>query len=498
MLALEVEYLSGVAYAATARGDQADWPPQPDRLFSALVASWAARGERPGERRALEWLERQEPPRIAAAEASARHVVKVYVPPNDDRAHAPSILPDRRRRQERHFPASLPKHPCVAFAWPADTDAETLQALDALARDTSYLGHSAALVRCRVTVVKTLESTLPTTLARRRVYPGRLAELERQFKAKRRPAPGMAVPTEPQPASGEVRRSVFGRTWIIFAEAGGARPATQAAPIVAKTLLKTVLSGYGTAPVPEWVSGHTPDGKPSAAPHLAAVPLLDVGWEWSQGGLMGMALILPRAIEDLLAEAYDPAATVHSAEARAAAEAEAGLFKALAQIRRAPTEGALRRDPEAAELTVVLRLSGGLEWPLTRIAAPVRASLKTARYVASSRSWATVTPIALDRHPKAEGDVEAGIAAACQNIGLPRPSRVLPAKHAAARGAVSARRSGRAPVWTDWHLPGKLMGRPLTHAVLRFDQPVEGPVILGAGRFVGMGLCLGLPDEVSA
>ena len=43
MLAVEVEYLTGVVRAANDRGDAPDWPPQPDRLFSALVASWAAR-----------------------------------------------------------------------------------------------------------------------------------------------------------------------------------------------------------------------------------------------------------------------------------------------------------------------------------------------------------------------------------------------------------------------------------------------------------------------
>jgi CRISPR-associated protein Csb2 len=40
-----------------------------------------------------------------------------------------------------------------------------------------------------------------------------------------------------------------------------------------------------------------------------------------------------------------------------------------------------------------------------------------------------------------------------------------------------------------WRLPSSLASRFLTHAVIRFSEPVEGPVILGAGRFVGLGLC---------
>jgi CRISPR-associated protein Csb2 len=50
MLEIEIEYLTGVARAANDSGSLVDWPPQPDRLFSALVASWATRGGDPIER----------------------------------------------------------------------------------------------------------------------------------------------------------------------------------------------------------------------------------------------------------------------------------------------------------------------------------------------------------------------------------------------------------------------------------------------------------------
>jgi CRISPR-associated protein Csb2 len=54
-LVLEIEYLLGTAFAAQEEDNPApDWPPQPDRVFSALVASWAARGEHSGEHQALE------------------------------------------------------------------------------------------------------------------------------------------------------------------------------------------------------------------------------------------------------------------------------------------------------------------------------------------------------------------------------------------------------------------------------------------------------------
>ncbi len=44
---------------------------------------------------------------------------------------------------------------------------------------------------------------------------------------------------------------------------------------------------------------------------------------------------------------------------------------------------------------------------------------------------------------------------------------------------------------------GKLGERPLRHLVLTFGERVRGPLILGAGRFQGLGLCLPLPEEPS-
>ena len=62
-LVLEIEFLTGAYRAAhSPASNTPDWPPQPDRVFSGLVAAWAARGEQSIERLALEWLEAQSAP----------------------------------------------------------------------------------------------------------------------------------------------------------------------------------------------------------------------------------------------------------------------------------------------------------------------------------------------------------------------------------------------------------------------------------------------------
>jgi CRISPR-associated protein Csb2 len=479
MLAIEVEFLTGVARLADDRGDGADWPPQPDRLFSALVASWAARGQKPEERCALEWLERAAPPDVEASSCFPRSTAKSFVPPNDDPPSQRSVIPRWRRRQERHFPAIVPHSPIVRWWWPETPEEPVMRALAALAHDTSYLGHSTSLIRCTLRMVRRHDA--PALPARQLPYPGRLAELERAFAAGRRPTPGH-IGQRPMPRAVEASESVFGVDWIVFSDAGGFCPDAVAAPLATRALLKAVLAGYGSDVVPAWVSGHAPDTSPLMTPHLGALPLLDAGWNWSQGRIMGLALVLPRHLETLARRARE--ATSVDEEALTAAVEEDGLYRALARLNTAEAEG----------LEIALRLPGGHVWRLRRQPMPDAKSLQPGRYAARARRWATVTPIALDRHPKAVGDLEDGLRLACERIGLPRPERVVAAKHAAISGAPSASPSARAPDWTGWRLPDRLAGRRLTHAVLEFPEAVHGPVVLGAGRFLGLGLCLPIAD----
>jgi CRISPR-associated protein Csb2 len=110
-----------------------------------------------------------------------------------------------------------------------------------------------------------------------------------------------------------------------------------------------------------------------------------------------------------------------------------------------------------------------------------------------SRRWSTVTPIALDRHAKSDTpatEIEATIAASCERIGLPRPADVILSPVSLFVGAPTA---GEMP-----RLERKADGGRIrhTHAILTFAEPVVGPVLIGAGRYRGYGLCRPIPEEV--
>jgi CRISPR-associated protein Csb2 len=315
------------------------------------------------------------------------------------------------------------------------------------------------------------------------VYPGRFDELRRRFHAGRRPLSGARVPPEP-----DMRRkqtNVFGESWLILEHVAGEMPDIRACALVAKALHDALLSGYQgiglESAIPEIVSGHAPDGSPARTPHLAILPLSFVGFPYADGHIMGFALVPPSENAILNDEDFRK------------------MLRTLAPIdeKRGRRILTIKTKPGTApDRAFSLDLSPTFEPPA------YARSLDPTFYVARRQTFATVTPIALDRHLKEKGkaqrvEIVGQIVGACRNIGLPEPEEVVTSKHSAIEGAPSAYPSGKSPPWMRWRVPPSLTSRQLTHAVLRFAAPVEGPVILGAGRFVGLGLCrpLDIPGD---
>ncbi len=481
-LLLEIEFLTGVCRAAREPSDDApDWPPQPDRVFSALVSAWAARGERADERTALEWLEEQPPPIIHASGHTSRTTPDVFVPPNDAKRSTAEkrylkVMPDGRPRQPRRFPTARPDDPIVAMAWPAESLPEPalLEVLNALASCVGYLGHSASLVRCRFVLDDSPVDGHPAEHARRRVYPGRLRELEEAHSANPvRPTIGPGAPVFPKES---LEATQLDHDWLALEVIDGEVPNIRAAALVCRVLRKTLMSGYRKAglgeAIPEVVSGHTPSRAPTRQPHLAIAPLAFAGFPHADGRVLGFALIPP------LATTLDRIEGFHLAFNQVA-RADRDLERRVLTL-----EGAPLREP--------LRLA-----PVPRDGTQKR-SLSSAPYLTPSRIWSSATPIVLERHLKRkdEAEVRELIASACQNAHLPRPDlgSIWVGKHSAVEGMPPARPLAGEPPWTRWRLPKSLASRQLVHAVIDFGVDVSGPVLLGAGRFVGLGLCRGKGD----
>ena len=499
--AIEANFLLGTCTATRSRAhEDPDWPPQPDRLFSALVSAWAHHGKRDDRREALEWLESLDPPRLRCSGHARRDAPQVFVPVNDADSPArmpskpvdqvPRSLPDRRPRQPRRFPVAVPHDPRLAFVWDVDVPARHREALDELVREIVYLGHSSSLTACRLNIEGEALDHLPERAAKRWIHVGRLAELERSHERGRRPTPGVDLsPAAKTPAGPSA--SVYGERWVVLERGDGPGMDLVAAARVADSLRRAIMEAVD-GPMPEVLSGHGADGAASLRAHLAMLALPFVGGRHADGTVHGLAIVLPRSQDAAFARAVSGAADT---EAEAALDVADVLERALDAI---CDDGRIRLYSRGTAALEFLREARALK------------SLAPARWCrvdgGGARRWSTVTPVVLDRHlktparSKTRGDPEALqremadiVAGACEHAGLPRPATVVPARQSALAGVPPIKPSG--PPWARWHVPARYASRSVTHVTLEFDEPVVGPVLLGAARHFGLGFCAPLPER---
>lgn len=522
MLALGLRYLTGYAVATDpSNRARAEWPPHPGRVFMALAAAYFETGEDIREREALEWLEALPPPLVAASDAHARRVVTHYVPVNDrsvaGKAFLQSVPAVARIKQPRTFPRVRPVDDTVWLIWPDAAPPDVIRdALDSLCRKVVRVGHSSSLVQAWV--AREVEGVAPCWIPddeaaeiRMRVpRPGTLAMLrdrynadaidtffeldarirssrgteQKEAKAAFREAfgrewkRGIAPPERLRPVLGlwhgyrrlndveelRPRETVFDPAITVLrleptAEAFGGRldlTTTLRLTEVLRAALMKRATELGLDPIPEVITGHYPDGQPLDRPHAAFIPLAFVGHEHADGHLLGLALVLPQG-------AYWPG---HPVERRQ-------VLTALARIQtlKLGRLGVWRLMPEVRESPPY--------------------SLTPAAWTGGRRGacvWGTVTPIVLDRHPKAESrreyyeELAAVIRQSCERIGLPTPLSVT-------TGPVSPHPG--VPASRDFPRLRRKDGSQQrhTHAKIVFEEPVVGPLLLGAGRYRGYGLC---------
>lgn len=530
MFAVAADYLMGWSMAAAdgARKQEPEWPPHPDRLFMALAAAWFETGCDDAEGAALRWLEALSAPAIAASDASHRTAVMHYVPVNDaaqsssktiraiteaeafatDKAKDAGLgqLPPWRGRQPRAYPVAIPQSPVVHFIWSEPLAAEHRPALGELCAKVTRIGHSASLVQAWLDEAPPAPAWLPgdgpAGIRLRISGAGRLDYLRQRLnrdaqlafhgmqaavgaakgKAKAhlaaamaerfpvapvglRPEPGLwqdyvradrlTAADEPAPT-----RGMFDPRLIVLALRGQRLDVTAALRVT--TALRGALLSLALEPLPEWLSGHSANGAPTREPHLALLPLPFCGSVHADGHLMGVALALPGQV------------------------APAQVSSVLA-----PMLYDANGEPRTIKLYDAAALDCGVS---VDVRDPLPASLNAAGWTGPSRRWATVTPIVLDRHIKGrtawEGAAEV-VADACERIGLPRPIDVLLHPNALLEGVPPARQFTPLTRKRDG---GRLAH---SHAVLTFDANVVGPVVIGAGRFRGYGLCRPVQPEAS-
>ncbi|MBB3208219.1 CRISPR-associated protein Csb2 [Rhodopirellula rubra] len=534
MWSISVEFLRGVCVATdTGKWDKPEWPPHPARLYMAMVAAFfeSSHPEDSEEllasrRDAMHWLEAQQDPEILASDASSRTPVTVFVPVNDS-VKADQLLATSRSRQPRFFPTSIPEDEVIHFAWQGTIPDKVAEQLESIAFHVSRLGHSSSLVRVWIQRNFELEShrgrlnywapsanTEVSTCQMRIISVGDLESMELRFNSDAveefvhleteiLESKGKATKTlkqqleekfpEGRPkslrprgavsrgyakkmaAERDVRQTVFDENMMVLAFDDTPTIHLESTLQLAGAVRKKIHDNFVGRHSPEWLGGHQANGAPAVEAHVAVLPLPFVAHQHADGHLMGIAIAFPRSIDE-----------------RERAVAIREIFE---------------RDPDTDEWVLNLnlnhfrKLTGGTVASLPiRLVREMRLNpprtLLAMTWTEASSVWETVTPVALDRFPKTDRlanreewneEVSGIIASSCRNIGLPDPIGIDVHHNPFINGTLKARPSGGG--FPTMRARDGKASRYQVHARIEFDTLVQGPVSIGAGRFVGYGFC---------
>jgi CRISPR-associated protein Csb2 len=417
MTTLAIQYLCTPCLANASDRYSPEWPPSPDRVFQALVATACELGL---DRQPLQEIERIRPA-LTCPEALPIASAKVFVPSNQtpEQKNAAASRPYMRAGEGvilyYHYPDLSPS----AAAW-----------LRQAARNLTHIGRSQGFVVADA--LRDDEAPEPLwephdigEVLFSTSYPGRLLDLDRAYSAGQRPQRAPMTPYR-------MRRNKYPSScWrdLLVLKPGRRLYVTRAAQ-VAEAVRSAILSVLGDD-APAWAHGHG-----SGNSHMAITPLPNVGHAHADGMMTGIGIWLPGDLER---------------------KERAAMAYRIAVIRKIQ--------------------SGGMEFPVS-IQKMDQFATRPETWTRLSRTWASVTPVVLDRHPK-KGKLTAEqiIAESCVHAGLPEPVGVRVAKESGVRGVPSSR---------EFRL--RRQGSQYYHAELEFAQPVWGPVLVGRERFYGLGM----------
>jgi CRISPR-associated protein Csb2 len=467
MLVATLSYPGGVIRAADVLGgaerDRVEFPPHPSRLLCAMVDTWAANDRLPADQAAIEWLEGLPPPEVhhnvtdpARIGQRQRTPVIHYVPINDRRPTGNDQLVPRSKKPRR-FPGLHVGDAQISFVWRDAQPDGHLEALRRLAHNLAAVGTAASMTILEFgTEVPASgpETTVLVPLKRGSVklrvpFQGYFRVLEDWWQShrQRRPPESVWQAYGPPPAPERPRLgSVFDELILMrLSPIRGTRGhlVLEDTEVVMRALRGLILSRSPQQPAPEVLTGHGPDSETSRRDHLALFPIGFVGSEHADGHLLGLGAAIAHGLTD---------------------EEKRLCRSALARATQRP-----------------LIVPGLGDWGLSSAPEDLDVNaLRQETWRGPAREWVSVTPVLLSR-----GSIEENIRKSAVLAGLPPPEAYEASFDPLARGIphVSDVRCTAHPDATDSN------GRPhRLYLRLIWPEPVLGPVLLGRGRYAGMGL----------
>lgn len=500
LLCISIRFLQPYLHGRDHNGDP-EWPPSPLRVMQALVAASAGRWN---ERRrlvyaapAIQWLEKQPPPRIVAARAvPCEQPYRLYVPDNVadkvaaswSRGRDASIADYRIEKDVRpvHLDGELLHYLYPLSASPSDWR-ESVDVLAAAARSITHFGWGIDMAIGDARVIDDSEADsligerwCPVTRGRgglRIPIYGTLEDLARRHETfLNRMTPHGPVPAPPLRTFGtaEYRRvsDLPDRPFAAFIlrPLDGDRPYAAFRP--ERAVCVAAMLRHATCQVArndlepggwrtdEWarrfVAGHGPAGSPKrrakddAAPRFSYLPLPSIGHAHAGGGIRRVLIAEPWAGD--------------GRSARWAAQRLAG--EVLEDEERGPVARLEPIEPDETDFGKVFRLYAPRS---EREAAAV---------------WTSVTPVILPGYDDNKPAKRERLLLECLRHAGIEPGAVacIESRRSAWIGTIAAPLSA-------FKRPTYLKHLPALHIRLTFRQPVRGPIAIGAGRHCGLGVC---------
>lgn len=313
----------------------------------------------------------------------------------------------------------------VFYAWKADLDT---QWLNTILNAVTYLGRAESAARLSLVddLPRMPHHLAPDALGDellRVPQPGWLSTLQAHHGSRVHavaPYISYADPREQLPPS------PWGELFALRASPAELRDAAQLG-----ASLRAATMSHAPERMSPVLHGHAP------VPHAAWLTLPNIAHAHADGRVLGLGMLLPTQVLE--------------------ADRTEALW-ALSQVARTGRIGAISvRRPAAHE--------------------HLPAGLSHRGWGRKGKSWATVSPIVLERHPRRGQSIGSLIADTCERWGYPRPVAVDVSQQGKLRGVPPARvfRPRRGGQWT--------------HATLHWDRLVRGPLLLGRDQHFGLGLC---------
>ena len=476
-----------------------EWPPAPARLFQALMAGAACGAAVPGEAQvALDWFETLPPPVIAAPHGIPGRAFTSYVPNNDlDAELAKDKVPDLDKAAaairvgKRIRPVLFDAETPILYCWIFGDDDGQATALCALANGLYQLGRGIDIAWAEAVVIDPDEAEqrisrhggivyrpsggggsgrelLCPRPGLRRSLTARFEGLRTRFRTggtNRKPIRLFVQP--PKPRLAKVAYDARPHRFLFELRTGDARPAfagwtlKAAAELVqevrdqAANRLCDELPDSADA-VERYLIGRGARDSDKAA-RVRIVPIPSVGSEYADMAIRRLVAYVPQSCP----------------------LAANDLAWAFAQVAWTEADGVISKELQRADDD---RMVG--------------------RFERRGRRWRSVTPLALPiaRRRRIEPDRQAEEAKGAAERAAEEAratAAVRQALHHAGTGAPVAEvrvqrepfhhRGDRAEAFASGTRFAKDV---LWHAEVTFTEPVTGPLLLGNGRFLGLGLML--------